>query len=165
MKVKLNFQLADKFLKYNNKTGLLFWKIKRGQKGVPGREAGTISDGYKIVTLFGIRYQASRVIWLLRTKNFPKGKIDHIDRNRSNNKFENLRDTTIAINNKNKSLSKNNTSGINGVYWRKDRGMWSAMIRSEGRLIYLGLFSSIKKAAEARKNSNRRFNFHPSHGQ
>ena len=51
--------------------------------------------------------------------------VDHIDRNRSNNNYQNLRWTTYSGNNRNKSTQHNNTSGIKGVKYDK-KGKWIA---------------------------------------
>jgi hypothetical protein len=52
--------------------------------------------------------------------------IDHIDRNRQNNMFNNLRWTTYSLNNKNKNMQSNNTTGVTGVYYDRSRQRWSA---------------------------------------
>ena len=45
--------------------------------------------------------------------------VDHIDHNRANNNFQNLRWTTHSGNNRNASISSRNTSGIKGVQFEK----------------------------------------------
>ncbi len=54
--------------------------------------------------------------------------VDHFDRNRLNNMFNNLRWVTSSENNRNLSISKRNKSGIKGVY--KDGNSWQAYFQN-----------------------------------
>ena len=53
-------------------------------------------------------------------------EVDHIDHNRANNNYENLRWTTHSGNMRNKSTSKTNTSGTSGVCYDNQKGLWVA---------------------------------------
>lgn len=61
-----------------------------------------------------------RFIWYLHN-GVPEDKylVDHIDRNRLNDRLENLRLATKAENAKNRSKQSNNTSGFRGVTFEK----------------------------------------------
>lgn len=48
-------------------------------------------------------------------------------------------------------LSKNNTSGVNGVSFCKEKGKWRAQIMFKGKTHHLGYYDTIKEAAEIRK--------------
>lgn len=48
-------------------------------------------------------------------------------------------------------LIKSNTSGYNGVYFNKKRGLWVAQITFKGKTKYLGAFRQLKDAVKARK--------------
>jgi len=71
-----------------------------------------------------------------------KPQVDHIDRNPANNRVDNLRWANNYENGRNKSIMKNNTSGITGVYLHKPTGRWMAYIRSNGKMEYLGLYDT-----------------------
>ena len=75
---------------------------------------------------------------------------DHIDRNTFNNRRMNLRSATTQENSRNKSLAKNNTSGITGVYFRKDVNKWVSQIIVNDKNIHLGYFFSKIDAIRAR---------------
>lgn len=62
-------------------------------------------------------------------KNKPQ--VDHIDRNRKNNCLSNLRWVTKEENQRNRSISVNNTSGVSGVYFKKNRNCWVADWRQD----------------------------------
>ena len=53
----------------------------------------------------------------------------------------------------NKSRQSNNTSGIVGVYFCKDRNKWRAVIKKDGKKIHLGYFESKEEAIEARSKA------------
>ena len=63
-----------------------------------------------------------QAVWIVCHGDFPKGEIDHIDRNRMNNKIENLRDVTSSQNERNKLYpwKPNKDTNIPGVYSRKE---------------------------------------------
>ena len=75
---------------------------------------------------------------------------DHIDRNELNNRKYNLRPCTQKENCRNSSKRKDNTSGITGVYWRKDREKWVANIICDNKYYGLGCFLSKEDAIKAR---------------
>ena len=60
-------------------------------------------------------------------------EVDHIDRDRSNNKVSNLRMVTHQENNYNQ--------GAKGYSWHKQRGKWQAQICVDGKRTHLGMFT------------------------
>lgn len=78
--------------------------------------------------------------------------IDHINRNRLDNRKENLRVCTQQENTFNSKLSKNNTSGIIGVYLRKDTNSWSSNLMFNREKISLGCYNTKEDAIIARLN-------------
>ena len=86
---------------------------------------------------------------LLMGKPMKGFENDHKDRNRRNNRRDNLRVVTIGQNQANNNLSKRNKSGFKGVYWRKQENKWCAQIKNNGETIYLGLFTNLREAAKA----------------
>lgn len=81
--------------------------------------------------------------------HWPKGHLDHINRDRTDNRIENLRDITPAENQHNSNVLKNNTSGFRGVNWSSDMGKWVAKICINRKQIYLGAFKRVEDAANA----------------
>ena len=132
-----------------------------------GNEAftSTNGDGYKQGVILGRHYRAHRVIWAMETGSWPEDQIDHENGVRDYNLISNLRPASNQENMKNSSIRSNNTSGHMGVSWHNKRGKWQSAIRVSGRSIYLGLFSDINDAIEARSAANRKYNFHAGHGK
>ena len=158
-------------LRYEPETGRLFWReyvgfSMRWNSKYPGREAGIINPrGYLRVCVDCVVHQAHRIIWAMHYGEWPDGEIDHIDGNKINNKIENLRSVSRVENGRNLALPKDNTSGVIGVSWHKQRKKWIARIKANGTYHYLGLFSNFDDAITARKNAEVRYGFHSNHGR
>lgn len=73
-------------------------------------------DGYLILKIKGKKYRAHRVVYALINGRFPNGEIDHINRNRLDNRIENLREVTRKENIKNTTKKINKDTGVIGVY-------------------------------------------------
>jgi D-Tyr-tRNAtyr deacylase len=87
-----------------------------------------------------------------------KPQVDHIDNNRLNNKISNLRWVTNSENSMNKSLSKDNTSGVKGVFYFSQRNKYIAQIKHNYKYHHLGYFNTLEEAKEARqKKANELF--------
>ena len=71
---------------------------------------------------------------------------DHRNRNRLDNRKENLRACTRAQNSCNRPPATRNLSGYKGVNWY--RGKWQAKIQKDGKQKYLGRFDTAELASE-----------------
>lgn len=151
-------------LSYDPDTGDLFWKSYRNSQAIERQKAGSINNyGYCVVGIDNKVYQAHRVIWAMYYGQWPDDEIDHINRNRVDNRIANLRCVSGNINMKNKSKSKANSSGHTGVYKTKE-GRWMARICVDRKLLNLGTYESIEEAVAVRKRAVNKFKFHPTHG-
>jgi hypothetical protein len=83
------------------------------------------------------------------TGNDPVGYIDHIDGDKLNNSWSNLRDVTHEQNMWNAKLFHNNTSGYRGVSFIRSHGRWRAAISVNGKKKHLGYFESAELAHAA----------------
>jgi len=161
--MNLTAEILRETLSYDKDTGI-FMRIKsRFKDRYKGVESGYIrNDGYRCITINTYPYLAHRLAWLYMTGKFPEHQIDHIDHDRSNNAWNNLRDATRAENARNCSISKNNKSGVNGVYWRANK--WEASIMVNRKTINLGRFVNLEDAKKARAEADMKYNFHNNHG-
>lgn len=73
-------------------------------------------DGYLITKIKGKQYKTHRLVYAYFNGRFPSGEIDHINRNRVDNRIENLRDVTRADNVHNTTILPNPRTGVIGVY-------------------------------------------------
>jgi hypothetical protein len=88
---KLDFKTAYKYLNYSPETGAISWKLDINPmvpKGSPG--GFKHSSGQHIIKIDGEVYRLNRVIWLLQTGSWPKGRIKHKDSDLNNLKWSNL---------------------------------------------------------------------------
>lgn len=76
------------------------------------------------------------------------GMADHGNLQTLDNRRCNLRLASFSENNRNKAISRSNTSGLKGAFWHKGKKKWAAGIRVKGRSKHLGYFST-REAAHA----------------
>lgn len=118
---------------------------------MPGGAVGSRkSDGRVIIQIDGVEYKAHRLAWLMYYGSEPEGEIDHINRDPSDNRIENLRCVTHAENMYNRGVHKNNTSGTPGVRWHKTTSRWKVEIGVDGRLLSVGYYKTKEEAIEKR---------------
>lgn len=118
-----------------------------------GKVAGYHSKaGYHVITLRGKRYLRHRLVWSMANGPIPEGGvIDHRDGVPGNDWAGNLRltDDSGNLGAGSPCLVANNTSGYNGVTWRKDCERWQAQCRQDGRRKHVGYFKSAEAAHAA----------------
>lgn len=105
-----------------------------------------------------------RLIWFYMTGEWPD-IIDHINGNRSDNRWCNLRNVTQFENMKNRKICSNNTSGCMGVIWHKRARKWEASIRVNSKRKSLGYFDAKEEAIMIRKAAEIEYGYHENHGR
>lgn len=176
MRVELHRETLDSLYYYDESSpSYLRWKVDRycGKNlnrliAAKGDPAGNLNPrGYWTVTVGESNAFAHRVIMALMGFDVSKCQVDHIDRNRSNNKVSNLRLVSRIVNSRNLSKRVQNSSGITGV--SLIQGNWGlkaiAHWREDGRnrcksfsVDKYGLTPALAMAARARDDSIKRLN-------
>jgi hypothetical protein len=170
-------------LAYDDATGILTWKRRPISMFSDGRQSaaqnyaiwnGKFAErpalntpdkrGYRTGHLLSKPVKAHRIIWAMVHGEWPQGDIDHIDGDAANNRIENLREVTHAINGRNMRLKKNNQSGACGVTQRPS-GRWVAKLQVDGRQITVGTFDTMSEAVVARRDAEKAHGFHTNHGE
>lgn len=160
-------ELLRQLISLDKDTGSLFWKERGPEffgslayaKAWNTRYANKPlaldknSNGYLRITLLGKTYLAHRAVFAVHHGFLPE-TIDHINKDRSDNRLENLRAASYAENNRNVGISKANTSGFKGVQWSKSRKRWRSVIWVDQRAIHLGFFDDKQKAVQAYAKAN-----------
>lgn len=150
-------------LHYDPDTGVFVWLVKRPPYISIGSVAGNLNDrGYRRIEIDKKQHKAHRLAWLYIYGKFPDGEIDHINREKSDNRIANLRDVTRSINLQNCAIRKSNTTGVKGVSWDKRRQKWQASIKINNSQKFLGYFKIIEEAIAAREEAERNFYSLPS---
>lgn len=141
----------------NSPSGLT-WKVKFRNKSNVGDPAGTLRTkkcGHQnwTVKLDGRLHQAHNIIWLFLSDQWPADlwplTVDHINRNGSNNSYENLRLATRSQQVSNRRAY--GSSSYRYVSWSKQRQKWRASWYHPvtKKLIYVGLFTDELQAHRA----------------
>lgn len=80
---------------------------------------------------------------------------DHINRNRLDNRRENLRIVSPTQNSINTSIRKDNSSGYKGISWSSEREKWQVYITAYKKTVSLGRYKDLSTAILARKLGER----------
>jgi len=144
-------ELTQKYLKeileYNPNTGIFRWKVSRGGTK-KGTVAGNKTNGYIAIQINYIAYKAHRLAFLYMNGKFPIDEVDHKNRIRDDNTWDNIIDSTHWENQQNKDTSSK--SGIVGVTWEERSQRWISKITVSGKRIFLGQFKDLEDAHIAR---------------
>lgn len=118
---------------YNPLTGEFTRKVQVGSTGYVNKTIDCLNhNGYYRVCIDYKSYLVSRLIFLYMEGYMPK-VVEHKDRDRTNNRWENLRPATQSQNGFNRLKNKNNTSGFKGVSYCKGRDKWLAKFNYQGK--------------------------------
>ncbi len=146
---ELTQDLVRTLFSYDQGTGDLVWKAPRSNRIKPGMPVKNVdSKGYFRVTIGCSQYRVHRVIWLYVHGTFPSGLIDHINRDRTDNRLCNLRHCTDFQNVGNRALHRNNKTGFKGVFVSKP-GKFTAQIMHNRKARHIGYFKTPEEAHAA----------------
>lgn len=127
-------------LNYDMQTGVFTWR-QRAANVPAGSVAGSkAANGYVYIRIKRRQCLAHRLAWFYVYGQWPDEQIDHINGNRADNSWANLRPASQSQNSCNGVLRSTNKSGYRGVSWSKDKGKWVARIVKEGKQHVLGYF-------------------------
>lgn len=146
----LTQDLVKSLLSYDPETGAFKWtKPRRGVK--VGSECGRVNGhGYREIGIAHNLIAAHRVAWLYMTGQLPDTDIDHINQDRADNRWGNLRLATRSQNSANVFHHKRARAGkYQGVTFDAQRGKYRAQIRLGGVKKNLGRFKTEHEAARA----------------
>jgi hypothetical protein len=135
---------------FDYKDGKLYWRVRPSRGTQIGGTAGSLhkADGYFRVVYKHTWYQLHRVIWEMHYGKILVGlQIDHVDRNRSNNRIENLR-LANRIQNK-ANVRKYAGSKLKYKGTNKNGSGFGSRIRIDKKLMWLGSFKTQTEAARA----------------
>ena len=140
----MTYEEAHQNFEYRD--GVLYWRTSGA-----GRTAGTKcgspdARGYLKVQLNRKSRYVHRIVWLMHTGCLPEKQIDHINRDKADNRIENLRDACQSVNNFNRVLPKRNKTGAVGVELQVT-GRFRARVGKKT----VGTFATVEEASAARE--------------
>ena len=136
-------------LDYNSKTGEFTWLCSPGTNRVKfGDIAGCVNKktGYYQIRVFRKQCYAHRLAWFWMTGKWPEDQIDHINLNKLDNSWNNLREANNTQNQANRVIRKDNTSGYKGVTFCKQTKKWMPRIQINNKTKHLGRFTTKEEA-------------------
>jgi hypothetical protein len=135
-KIELIKHAVERGITYDSITGEVF--------GLSGRKIKRKSYGYINVCLIvdkKNRNIPAHQFAFYTYHGYLPNYIDHIDRNRENNKIDNLRDVTKEVNNKN-TIGK-------GYYLHNQSGRYCAQVTHNYKHLSLGCYGTKEEASQA----------------
>ena len=166
--LELRYEEVARLFTYDRETGVLYWRWRVSNRVPKTLEAGTQrkSSRYLYVSVHGRLYPVHRIVMLMCYGFYGEGlDVDHINHVRNDNRLCNLRFVTGSENNRNKSVSSRNTTGVTGVYFYKKLQKCVARISVDWKIIHLGYFETLEEAAAARAEANVKYKFNNNHGK
>ena len=136
-------------LRYDPLTGIFTW-IAAPSSNKPhlvGTPAGRVLDtGYTDIKIDGCKIGAPRLAWFYMTGEWPKDEVDHKDLNKSNNAWDNLRESTHTQNMQNRPAW--GSVPLKGVRLH-ECGKYEAKIVISKKQHIIGYFSTPEAAHDA----------------
>ena len=149
IKLEITQSVAKEYFSYNPETGKVI-RIKSKMKSSIGRELKPRRDGYFQVAIAGSYIMVARLVFLIMTGSFPKVDVDHINGDKADNRWSNLREATKSENLQNQRQARSdNSTGYLGVSLEKKTGKFRSYITIEGNHAYLGTFTKAEDAHAA----------------
>lgn len=153
MKNDITQERLKLLLSYDKDTGVFYWNVSAANNSIKiGSVAGSLTkNGYIGIGIEKQQYYAHRLAWLYVHGVLPNDQIDHINRDRADNRIVNLRSVSNQANAQNQGLRKGSLSGYRGVNWYKRGGKWQARIHHNNKTMHVGYYDNLQDAKLARE--------------
>jgi hypothetical protein len=153
MKQLLTAECLRAVLDYDPETGIFTFKVRLSRRVRVGQQTSKTRDsgGYLGVGIDGRRYRLHRLAWLYVHGVWPTHEGDHWNGIKTDNRIDNLRDATRAVNSQNtRRAASHNKSGLQGVWSPGPRSKkFSSYIIANGIRRRLGSFDTAEAAHAA----------------
>lgn len=156
----MNQETLKTLVRYDRDSGKFFSLNERTSRRTDSEMKGNVNErGYLRIVLNGKKYKAHRLAWIYEYGAIPEGmQIDHKDRNKLNNRIDNLRLATSTQNKQNIHKPRSdNKSGFLGVWFCKRTEKFNAEIVVDKKKVTLGSFDTPELASEAYLAAKRKY--------
>jgi hypothetical protein len=149
----LSQEVVRNLFDYNTETGELVRLVAPHSRS--RSKAGSIAGckngcGYFQTGINGKLYLNHRIIWIYVYGYNPELDIDHINRIKTDNRIENLREVSRSCNLRNKNKTTKNTSRVQGVHMDNRKKLWMSRITNNGKNKFIGYFDDFTEAVAHR---------------
>ncbi len=152
--IKRNPTLTQEKLKkslcYNPDSGIFTRRIHSNRFKIGDIVGFKIKKGYLYILFQNKKCLAHRLAWLYVHGYWPENQIDHINRNKADNRIANLREVSPQCNMRNRPVYSKNKTKIPGVNWDKIAKKWAAQLSYRNKTRHLGSYNSFDNAVCAR---------------
>jgi len=140
-------KLLKEIFKYENGNLIRNYDSGGSKAGTAAGWVNTVTRGKKYIRISVKRNHIylHQAIFLYHHGYLPK-YIDHIDGDGTNNRIENLRETTQSQNLMNVPGRKGTKSGIKNVYWHAKLKKWTVQVKVGDKGKHFGLYDDIELA-------------------
>lgn len=134
----MKIEYLKEILHYDPDSGVFIWKTRRGGTATAGSIAGALRpDGYIGISIDNRVYLAHVLAFFYMEGFWAEGQIDHIDRIRNNNRYNNLREASNICQMRNCKVRVDNSSGVKGVS-QLANGKWHTKMSISGKIYHIG---------------------------
>jgi len=152
-----------KAFSYDENTGLFTRLYNTGGQTTQDK-VGTLNDkGYRLISYRNKQYRAHRLVFIYMGVKLIS-EVDHINHDKDDNRWCNLRTVNRNANLENQSKRTDNKSGVVGVSYCSIRNKWVSYINYNKKRISLGRFKTKQEAIKVRAQANKQYGFHANHG-
>ena len=148
-KLDLTAARLREVLHYDPETGELTRLSNNKRASVAA--GGVNKTRYAEASVDGHKHRVHRLVWLYMTGAWPTGQIDHINRDRLDNRWANLRDVSPKGNIENQARKARTDTGLRGIRKRSIDRSYCVDITQNRRLLSLGTFDDLEMAKAARR--------------
>lgn len=131
---------AHRLFKYDPQTGIIVSRVTRGNAKAGSRISYVNGHGYLEVVIGYKKVRAHRLAWLLMTGSWPVDQVDHINGDRADNRWANLRRASHSENVRNKKVA--------GYRTRPGRNSYQVRLKVAGKEVLCCSFKSEEEAQE-----------------
>jgi hypothetical protein len=141
----LTAEQVRELFRYDPETGD-FYRLNPAGRSPVGIVPPCINgEGYRRISILGRLHSAHRIAWLYMTGSWPQNWVDHINGDRTDNRWSNLRDVTPRRNALNRKRSNsNNLTGVRGVFFCS--GRFRVQLKLDGTKRSLGSYVTLEEA-------------------
>lgn len=142
-------RLVD-LLHYSPETGEFTWRVsaRKGRVKAGDRAGHLAACGYRTIRVEGVLLRAARLACLYMTGSWPEEVVDHVNGDRGDDRWENLR-MCSELENQENVTANSRTGRPLGAHYHSHSGLWRARIKRGGTTTSLGYYRTATEAHRA----------------